>query len=112
MLVSLILAVLGVGVTPPPGGQALRPPERETLAEMRSRLEQVFDRLDTDNDEVVTTAELGDAPGRRMLMRADTNGDGDLTRDEMREGAIQMFKAMDRDGDGVVTADERPQRRR
>src|SRR6218665_1123055 len=69
---------------PPMGGQGMRPPERENVAEMQARLEHVFDRRDTDKDDVVTTAELGDAPGGRMLMRADTDGDGRLTRDEMR----------------------------
>lgn len=98
--------------TPRMGGQGMRPPERETLAEMQARLEQLFDRLDTDGDDVVTMAELQRAPGGRMLMQADANGDGDLTRDELREGGAALFKTMDVNGDGVVTADERPRRRR
>lgn len=97
---------------PAMGGPGMRAPERETLAEMQARMEQVFDRLDTDNNEVVTSAELGRSPGGRMLMRADRNGDGDLTREEMREGTTALFATMDANGDGVVTADERPQRRR
>ena len=92
-------------------GQGARPSERETLAEMQARLEQLFDRLDTDGDDSVTTAELQRTPGGRMLMQTDADGDGSLTLDEVREGAAALFKTMDANGDGVVTADERRSRR-
>src|SRR5690606_38249921 len=115
MRLLLLPALLAVaGAAPALAGEAaatqqgMRPPERENIAEMQARLEQVFDRLDADRDDVVTSAEIGAAPGGRLMMRADSDGDGRLTRDEMREGSTALFKAMDRDGDGVVTADERP----
>lgn len=93
------------------GGMGMmRPPARETLAQMQARMTQVFDRLDANRDAVVDAGELADARGGRVLARFDANGDGRVTRDEFTVGVDALFKAMDRNGDGVVTADERPQR--
>lgn len=47
-----------------------------------------------------------------MLRRADTDGNGTLTRDEVRQAAGTLFEMMDVDGDGVVTEAERPRRDR
>ena len=54
----------------------------------------------------------GDGPnGARMLRRSDLDGDGTLTREEVRQAATRLFAMMDVDGNGVVTAEERPARR-
>ena len=93
---------------PPMGG--MRPPERETLADMKTRMSEMFDRIDANHDGAVDASEMSAGPGGRMLARADGDGNGRITRDEMNAAAEVMFKAMDKNGDGAVTADERPQR--
>lgn len=99
---------------PPMDGQmgGMRPPERESLAQMQARMTQMFDRLDVNEDGVVDANELANARGGRMLERFDANADGRITREEFDVGLAAAFKAMDKNGDGVVTADERPQRPR
>lgn len=99
---------------PPRGGQmeGMRPPERESLAQMQARMTQMFDRLDANHDDVVDAAELANARGGRMLALMDADGDGRVTREEFTVGLDAQFKALDKNGDGVVTADERPQRPR
>ena len=44
------------------------------------------------------------APG--MMMRADSNGDGVITRDEHLAQAAERFDRMDANRDGKLTADE------
>lgn len=115
-LLLLSAAVLGIAApalaeTPPGPPQAMRPPERETLAEMQARVGQMFDRFDTDHDGVVTKDQLQALRGGRMLERADANEDGQITRDEVGAAATAMFQRLDADGDGVVTAEERPRMR-
>ncbi|GAA0330069.1 EF-hand domain-containing protein [Sphingomonas oligophenolica] len=44
--------------------------------------------------------------GRGMMMRADTNGDGMISRAEFMAQADARFARMDKNGDGVITADE------
>lgn len=88
----------------------MRPPERETLAEMQARTGRLFDRLDANHDGVIDAAELANARGGRMLTRFDADGDGRITHEEMNAGVQALFKTLDKNGDGVVTADERPQR--
>ena len=49
------------------------------------------------------------APGGRgagMMMRADTNGDGKISRAEFAAISEQRFTRMDKNSDGAVTADE------
>jgi EF-hand domain pair len=102
---------------PPMGGQmsgpplmgGMRPPERETLADMKARMMMMFDHIDANKDGVIDAPELSASPGGRMLSRADGDGNGRITKTEMEAGAEVMFKVMDKNGDGVVTADERPQ---
>ena len=98
------------GFGPPPGGAMPMPPQRQTLADMKTRLGEMFDRTDANHDGVIDAAELANARGGRMLSRADANGDGRITREEALAGAEAMFKAMDKNGDGVITPDERPAR--
>jgi hypothetical protein len=87
----------------------------QTLRGLEQRMLAGFDRLDIDGDAQLTPDELaaGDGPGgARMLRRADTDGNGTLTRDEVRQAAGTLFEMMDVDGDGVVTEAERPRRDR
>ena len=95
-----------------PPMQGMRPPERESLAQMQARMTQMFDRLDANHDDVVDATELANSRGGRMLTRMDADGDGRVTREEFTIGLDAQFKALDKNGDGVVTADERPQRPR
>ena len=44
--------------------------------------------------------------GAGMMMRADTNGDGKISRAEFAAMSEQRFTRMDKNGDGAVTADE------
>ncbi|MDO9607299.1 MAG: EF-hand domain-containing protein [Brevundimonas sp.] len=94
---------------PPPMG-GMRPPERETLADMKARMVEMFDRVDANHDGAINASELAASPAGRMLSRADMDGNGLITKAEMEAGADAMFKVMDKNGDGVITADERPQR--
>ncbi|AZO67273.1 MULTISPECIES: EF-hand domain-containing protein [unclassified Mesorhizobium] len=43
-----------------------------------------------------------DTPGKRILQRLDTNGDGAISRDEMLAARERMFTKLDRNGDGVI----------
>ncbi len=43
----------------------------------------------------------------RMLLSLDGNGDGQISRDEARQGIAQRFSRMDTDGDGTVSRMER-----
>ena len=45
--------------------------------------------------------------GMAMLMRADANGDGAITRAEAQNARIQMFTQMDTNGDGVLSDADR-----
>ena len=48
----------------------------------------------------------GPQGARGMMMRADTNGDGVITRGEVIAQATQRFDRMDRNRDGKLTAEE------
>ncbi len=73
-------------------------------------LEGFFKRWDKDGDGKVALADLPEGM-RDHLKSADTNGDGYLTRDEMKaahEAMRAKMKAMiDTNGDGTVSPDER-----
>ena len=45
--------------------------------------------------------------GGRMMVRADANGDGRITLQEMQAHALARFDRIDTNGDGTVTAEER-----
>lgn len=49
-------------------------------------------------------------PRPRGMMRADTNGDGVVTRQEAIAQATRKFDKLDRNRDGKLTAAEMPQR--
>lgn len=99
-----------------------------SFAEQAAGTNARFAKLDVDGDGKLTPEELGprhrhgpredgpglaqdqdDAPmargggmGAGMLMRADANGDGKITREEMRAQADQRFDRLDANKDGVI----------
>ncbi|MDZ4364085.1 hypothetical protein [Brevundimonas sp.] len=90
-----------------------RGPRPSSLSDMHERSDQIFDRFDADGDQVIGAAErqsVADGRGLRRLERADANGDGRVTRAEMRSATETMFRRMDANGDGVISTDERPDR--
>ena len=73
---------------------------------------------DANADGKITVAELADAIERRraerraerMIRRFDTNGDGELTMEEIENRQKKMFALMDRNDDGVLVIEEMPRR--
>jgi hypothetical protein len=69
-----------------------------------------FDQIDTDHDHIITLYELSVylAARARDWARADTNGDGVVTREEAEKvpSLAKVFNQADRDGDGVVRREE------
>lgn len=45
----------------------------------------------------------------RMIEEADADGDGQVSREEMRAATAKRFASMDKNSDGVISTDERPQ---
>ena len=99
------------------GGGGLGPPaERAQVAPWADRL---FTRLDADQDDRITGAELqvltqgpmgpmGGGRLRAMISQSDRSGDARISREEMVAGAERMFDRMDRNGDGRLDESERP----
>ena len=56
---------------------------------------------------VPASAQSGDQM-RQLLERADTNGDGDVTRAEFDKVRTDMFARLDRNDDGYVDRTDRP----
>jgi Ca2+-binding EF-hand superfamily protein len=107
-----------------------------TSAEMTARRgerreqmqERHFDRMDSNKDGSISRSEFDAAHAKRMerggkrmgrgggkpagmqgamMMRADRNGDGKITLDEMRTASLARFDRMDANKDGTVTPEER-----
>lgn len=99
------------------GGGGLGPPaERAQIAPWADRL---FTRLDADQDDRITGAELqvltqgpmgpmGGGRLRAMISQSDRSGDARISREELAAGAERMFDRMDRNGDGRLDESERP----
>ena len=72
--------------------------------------EQKFDNLDEDHDGIVTLYEIGTyLVGRKNDWEsADTNGDGQITREEAERNPslANLFSKADKNGDGVVRKEE------
>lgn len=52
---------------------------------------------------------IAQQPGpEEMMARADANGDGDISWDEVMTLRTQSFERLDRNDDGVVSVDDRP----
>ncbi|NSY40037.1 EF-hand domain-containing protein [Leisingera sp. ANG59] len=78
-----------------------------------------FEEIDTDGNGEVTKAEI-QAMKDAHFAKADANGDGKLSLEEMQaqareragERAARMLERFDKDGDGALSKDEMPQPRR
>jgi len=74
------------------------------------RFKKLFDRIDTNNDGAIDATEAA-AFKKFDIMKADLDGDGQVTPDELREyfalrAAKKRFDRLDKNGDGVLDATE------
>jgi Ca2+-binding EF-hand superfamily protein len=80
--------------------------------EFLARPNQMFDRLDTDRNGVISQAERdamrAQRSARRERMNPDANGDGAVSREEFDAAGAAIFNRLDANGDGRVTQDEAP----
>lgn len=80
----------------------------------KERLDRLFQRFDKNNDGKIALSDLPDHL-RQRLAPADTNKDGQLTRDEVTKHwetmSADMKKRIDTNGDGVVSEEERAKAR-
>jgi Ca2+-binding EF-hand superfamily protein len=76
----------------------------------KERLDKLFERFDQDGDGKIALKDLPERP-RERLSKADTNNDGQVTREELTKAweqrAAEMKKKVDTNGDGVVSDQER-----
>ncbi|HWA97034.1 MAG TPA: EF-hand domain-containing protein [Pirellulales bacterium] len=99
-----------------------------TKDEAPDRMRENFDRIDQNGDGFIDADEMkqviqmlarsgGGAPGqgggpgggdmaKQLLQRADANGDGKLSKDEVPERMRENFDRMDRNGDGFLEPQE------
>lgn len=81
--------------------------------------EEQFNRLDQNGDSVISRYDLPPFPQDaieqlvRLLHDADTDNDGEVTREELEavypELTDEQFARLDRNGDGVISAADRPE---
>lgn len=53
-----------------------------------------------------SAAHAQDATGDRVFRKADTNGDGVISKDEVLAARQRLFSRLDRNGDGVIDGQE------
>lgn len=86
----------------------------EAAAQAQARTRELFTRLDTDRNGVLTPAEFSKlitpnanaANAAPLLQRFDSNRDGTISLVEYRAGTLVNFDNLDTDKDGIVTAAE------
>jgi len=66
---------------------------------------KMFQKLDTDGNGTVSRAEVRAGQGR-MFARLDTDGDGTISRQEFEVIANRRFATFDLDGDGEISLSE------
>jgi len=80
----------------------------------KDRVERLFRHFDEDGDGKIALSDLPDRL-RNRLLRADTNKDGQVTRDEVtlawKNAATEMRRKFDTNGDGVISDEERAKAR-
>ena len=80
----------------------------------KERLDRLFQQFDKDGDGKIALRDLPERL-RERLTPADTNKDGQLTRDEVTKAwqaaAAEMKKKVDTNGDGVISDEERAKAR-
>ncbi|MDX1423687.1 MAG: EF-hand domain-containing protein [Kiloniellales bacterium] len=64
-----------------------------------------FDRLDTNQDGVISQAEVSERQAERFA-KLDTDGDGAISLEEYSVRSEAMFAKADADGNGEITKDE------
>jgi len=133
ILSTVALAAVAVGGIAIAQGGRMAPPS--TKAEATAQVAERFAELDTDKNGQITAAEMTahrearmekraerraargkDKPGRPMRggnmgMRADANGDGQLSLAEMTAQAVTRFDRIDANKDGTIDAAERTAQR-
>jgi Ca2+-binding EF-hand superfamily protein len=78
-------------------------------AEVAKMPDAMFARIDANKDGFLTPDELAQAHqghGQKGFLRADTNGDGTISRDEALAHSDKRFARLDTNGDGVITQEE------
>lgn len=103
---------------------------RITASEWQENALQRFVRLDTNSDGAVTAEEMSarhgrdddstkNTDGKRLKMgqggfmdKLDSNGDGQVSRDEWNAAGDDMFAQFDANGDGRISVAEIPQHRK
>ena len=89
-----------------------------TFEEFSAAMAKRFPSADANSDGKMTVAEIADAIERmraermaqRIVKRFDTNGDGELTKDEIESRQKKMFALLDRNDDGKIEKSEMPRR--
>ena len=133
-LTPLLLASVACSAVAAPGGRG--GPDGDgtiTRAELTTKIDARFARLDGNNDGRITTTEMEAAKANRAERRAeraaknperagkrggrrgprgdrpdlDVNGDGVITRGEFAAPMLERFSRADANNDGEVTRDER-----
>ena len=84
-----------------------------TNEEMVVLTSQRFTRIDVDNDGNITAVELqakmktnAEKRSKRVMKRADSNGDGMITREEFLAQAEKRFARVDTDKNGAISMEE------
>jgi Ca2+-binding EF-hand superfamily protein len=89
----------------------------EFLSASQARAQRKFDRMDKDNDGLLSEAELAARKdhrphfGKKVFSRIDANGDGKVTQEESQAAWGKWFTRLDSNGDQVVTVEEIAQAR-
>ena len=86
--------------------------------ELSGRWSSKFEKLDSDKDGFVTKAEAKSAHERmrkermiNMMMRLDTDSNGEVSENEFIAFTLDRFKKADKDGNGILSMDEMAQAR-
>jgi Ca2+-binding EF-hand superfamily protein len=74
------------------------------LAEAKKAAGDLFAKLDTDNESMLSLKELRGRVSRKDLTAADPDHDNTLTKDEYLALVEQRFKAADKDNDGTLSS--------
>lgn len=84
-----------------------------TLAEMTAKQASIIEEADADGNGAVSRDEMkAFREAKRAERDPDKNDDGVIDRTEFINAAQDRFDRLDADGDGVLSEDERPGKRR
>ncbi len=76
------------------------------LNEAKQAASKLFDKLETDKDNTLTTKELQGRLSKKDLAAGDPDKDGTLTKDEYLAIVESRFKAADPDAEGTIDCKE------